>query len=415
MHSKKQVKRTKPLAPGLSPRAAKLLERRRQRLYRASGVGMKGYSRIILSIEPITSAKPGVITAEQITEVSTKAYISIRLLGKVTMTLHAPGGLICAVPVDLNFRTIQLLAHIGWKRGTPVKRDKLIEDIWGHERTGEEETDKKQGWAFDDARKALRAAILEVVKQWNDERGKILLDPKDPKLDIFCHKHQMWWLSPSSKVVDLEVVEEQYQIIMEAKKQGMLANTVPEYVKVACDALIAAYAGDFLEGLIRYHPPDLRTWANAWMREPITYYRDCYLWAVWYAAEYERQAGQHFADERPINDIESRRKQRECWARAAELYRMYAMHACNNRLDTKVYFQLADRGNGERVTWSERALRECVMLCGELGDPYLIDEVCNAYYNQMRDISDENWEPSEETLRVIQAARERAAAYQLGG
>lgn len=388
------------------------MQRRRQRFY-GFPKERKEYCGITLPRPMLPSATPITITTRQATEESTNVYITIKLLGKVTMTLHAPGGLICAVPADLNFRTIQLLAYIGWKRGTPVKCDKLIEDIWGHERTDEEETGKKQRWAFDDARKALRAAILGAVKQWNDERGKILLDPKDPKLDIFCHKHQVWWLSPSSKVVDLEVVEEQYQIIMEAKKQGMLANIVPEYVKVACDALIAAYAGDFLETLIRYHPPDLRTWANAWVREPVTYYRDCYLWAVWYAAEYERQAGQRFADERPISDIESRRKQRECWARAAELYRTYALNACNNRLDTKVYFQLADRGNGERVTWSERALRECVMLYGELGDPYLIDEVYNAYYNQMRDISDENWEPGEKTLREVLTARKNADIYRL--
>ncbi len=145
------------------------------------------------------------------------------------------------------------------------------------------------------------------------------------------------------------------------------------------------------------------------MREPITYYRDCYLLAVWYAAEYEVQAGQRIM-EHAASDMESRLRQRECWARAAELYRMYTMYACNNKYDTKVYFGLT-RGSGERVAWSERALRNCIMLCAKLGDPYLINEIYSAYYDQMRDISVENWEPNDDTLREVQVAREQAAAY----
>jgi len=412
MYRKKNERKTKRHAPGLSRHAAALLQSRRQRFYGTYGQRSKEHKSATRLTEPTPLAIPVAITAEQITEVSTGIYISITLLGKVIMMLHTAGGFVRAVPLDLNPKTIQLLAYLAWKRGTMVKRDKLMEEIWGHGRTEEEATCEKLGWAFDDARKTLREAVRKVVEKMDAEQGEILLDPP---LDIFAHRNQMWSLSPFCKVMDLDTVEEQYQIIIEAKKRGMLANTIPEYVKGACDALITAYAGDFLETLIRYHPPDLRTWANAWMREPITYYRDCYLCAIWYAAEYERQAGQCLADERLISDIESRLKQRECWARAAELYKMYAMHACNNRLDTKIYFQLTDRGDGERVIWSERALRECIMLCGELSDPYLIDEAYNAYYNQMRDISDENWEPSEETLRVIQAARERAAAYRLEG
>jgi hypothetical protein len=402
-------KKAKRLAPGLSSHAVKLLERRRQRLHEIHSRERKEHNPPVSPAEPIPPAVPVTTPTAKVADASAGVHIHITLLGRVTMTIHIPDGSVLAVPLDLNPRTIQLLAHIGWKLGTPVKRNKLIEDIWGIEGTGEEEAEKRQGWAFDDARKALRAAILEVVKGWNNERGKIWLDPKDPKLDIFCHKRQLWWLSLSSKVVDLEAVEGQYQIIMQAKKQGMLANSVPEYVKVACDALIAAYTGDFLEEPIRCHPPDLRTWANAWVREPITYYRDCYLQAVWYAAEYEVQAGQRIM-ERAASDMESRLRQRECWARAAELYRMYAMYACNNKYDAKVYFGLT-RGSGERVVWSERALRNCIMLCAKLGDLYLIHEIYNAYYDQMRNISDENWEPSDDTLRAAQAARERAAAY----
>jgi hypothetical protein len=70
------------------------------------------------------------------------------------------------------------------------------------------------------------------------------------------------------------------------------------------------------------------------------------------------------------------------------------------------------RGCGERVAWSERALRNCLMLCAKLGDPYPIDDIYNTYYDQMRKISNEHWEPSDEMLKALQTAKERAAAYQ---
>jgi hypothetical protein len=404
------MKNTKRHARRLSAHAAKLLKRRNRRLYnhfREEGEGQR-LTRRLAKPGFAQSSIPGAITATRVAEIS----ISITLLGKMTLTLHVPGGIIRAIPLNLNPRNLQLLAYLAWKRSTGVRRDLLLEEIWGHDRTGEDATYEKLSEAFNNAKKSLRSTVSKVIELVNNEQGEMLLDPK---LNILVHRNQMWWLSPCCKVIDLEVIEEKYRIIREAKKRGELINLVPEHIKDACYELITTYSGDFCETLLKCYPLDLKTWASAWVREPITYYRDCYLWAVWYAAEYERQAGQRFADERPISDIESRRKQRECWARASELYRMYAMHACNNRLDTKVHFQLADRGNGERIAWSERALRECIMLCGKLGDPYLLNEIYGAYYDQMRDISDENWEPSEETLNVVQAARDLAAAYQPEG
>jgi hypothetical protein len=403
MYRKKNEPKTNRLTPGLSRHAVTLFQRRHQRLYRTRGRGYREHSPASLPTKPPSFAPTDILSARQSAEAFSVEYISITLLGEITMKLHSPNGLIREVPLNLNPKTNQLMAYIAWQQGIAVKRDKLIMEIWGYERADEEEIDKKLGWAFEDARKALRGAILKVLR------------PKDSNLDVFRHKNQMWWLSPCCKVIDLEVIEEKYRIIREAKKRGGLINAVPEHIKDACYELIMTYSGDFCETLLKRYPLDLKMWANAWVREPITYYRDCYLQAVWYAAEYERKAGQQIMEELAFSELESRWRQREYWARAVELYRLYAMHACNNQLDTKVYFNLSHRGNGERVTWSERALRECVILCGKLGDPYLLNEIYSAYYDQMRDISDENWQPSEETLRVVQAARELAAAYQPEG
>jgi hypothetical protein len=92
---------------------------------------------------------PGAITATRVTEI----YISITLLGKMTLTLHIPGGIIRAIPLNLSPRNLQLLAYLAWKRSTGVRRDLLLEQIWGHGRTGEEATNEKLGEAFNNAKK----------------------------------------------------------------------------------------------------------------------------------------------------------------------------------------------------------------------------------------------------------------------
>jgi len=395
-----------------SKRTAKLMKRRHQFLYNNHGGLVEGDRDTTLPNDFSPSATPVAITAGKGTESSAKAYISITLLGKVTMELNAPGGVSRAVPLHLNSKTIQLLAAIAWMRGAMIQRDVLIEAIWGQEE--EEATSEKLRWLCESARKALRAATRQAVEQLNSEWGKVLLD--DPKLDLFECRNQMWRLSPYCKVIDLEAVEEQNRIIMEAKKRGELTNSVPDYVKDACESLILAYSGDFLATLLRLYPLDEKARANAWLREPITYYRDCFLRAIWYAAEYELQTGQRIIEKHLVDNIESRHTQGKCWGRAGELYEMYALHACNNRFDTKLLFkELSNRGDGERVVMSERALRRCIILYTKLGSPHLVDEVFSAYFDQMKDVSDGNWEPSEETLREVQAARKLAAAYRLEG
>jgi hypothetical protein len=174
-------------------------------------------------------------------------------------------------------------------------------------------------------------------------------------------------------------------------------------VKAACDALLAAYTGDFLETILRDFPEDFEPWVSNWARKPFTLYRDYYLAANWYAAEYERQLGQQQDEEAP---------RRIHFGSAAQLYRTYAMRACDNRFDLKVTF--GDRVRlGERVVMSERAFRRCVVLYGEVGSTHLVDEVFTAYYKLMRQISGKAWEPSNETLADLEAAKQRTGEYRL--
>jgi hypothetical protein len=393
----------------LSPHAATLLQRRRQRLY---GRSVRIGSHASLSVTPSTATvtMPVATTTPQATPPARPSpLVSITLLKEVTVTLHAPGGISRQVPLSLNAKRVQLLAYIAWMRGETLKRDRMLEQLFGHGRSDEEATPEKLGDAFDSHKKLLRTDIRQAIARLNTEVGQEVIPPD---FDLFEHKRQLWWLSSLCNVRDLEAVEAEHQIIEEARKNGLLVNRVPEAVKAACDRLMAAYSGDFLEDIIRNYPDEFEPWVSSWVRKPYTLYRDYYLEALWYAAEYEWRLGQQIGDERAgqANEASQNRKF-EHWGRAAQLYRTYAMYACNHRFDTKVTFGTGGREQGERVIMSERALRRAVVLYGAIGSTHLVDEAYSAYYRHMRHISSKMWEPGKETLADVQAAKEQTGTY----
>ncbi len=63
-------------------------------------------------------------------------------------------------------------------------------------------------------------------------------------------------------MVDLELVEREHQIIAESEKRRLLFSTIPAPVKEACDRLIAAYRGDFLEDLVAAYSVELAPWVR---------------------------------------------------------------------------------------------------------------------------------------------------------
>src|SRR2546429_9887751 len=86
------------------------------------------------------------------------------------------------------------------------------------------------------------------------------------------------------------------------------------------------------------------------------------------------------------------------------------MYACKAKFDSKVALG-ADGEYGERVGTSERALRRCVVLLGVLGRTDLVNQVWSAYCTQMKTISDQRWQPSQETQDDVQAAKAQTNAY----
>ena len=384
----------KDTGKSVSSRAAVLQQRRQERLYKG---------RTAIAAASSSQASTHSDAAAKVSVKDGVAYeITINLLNKVSMTLTTARGIHHEVPLSLNSKRVQLLAYIAWLRGQPVNRDRMLEHIFGHGRDDEDATRDKLGEAFDSHKKLIRWDLREAINHLNEEAGVELIPPD---LDIFSHKQRLYWLADVCRVVDLEAVEHYHQAIEDARKEGQLVDRVPDVVKSACDQLIGAYTGDFLDEQVTNYLDDFEPWPTSWARKPFTLFRDYYLQALWYAAEYELGMGQESADDQSET---ARREQRKHWGLAAQHYRTYAMYACKTRFDTKVTF---GPEHGERVIMSERSLRRSLVLYGAIGATHQVDQVYSAYYKQMRSISARAWEPSSETLADLRSAKQQTNAY----
>ncbi len=249
-----------------------------------------------------------------------------------------------------------------------------------------------------------------MTEQIQKSAGTQSIDPD--LVDPFVSDSGFWGLSENCRVEDLEAIEASYRVISLARKDGKLIDEIPEEIRDACEQLIAHYPGDFLESLIKKYPGEFRSWQgrSSWARKPYTHYRDYYLDALWYAAEYEWRQGQRYGDDGIGMGEATQRRQQEYFGRAAQKYQSYAMYACNSRFDAKATF--GSHGEyGERVAMSERALRRCVVLLGAIGKTDFINKVWSAYITQMKNTSDHRWQPSKETQADVQAAGEQTNAY----
>lgn len=356
-----------------------------------------------------TSAAEQGSNQEQMPE-APRPLLSIRLLKEVSLILHGPQDKDYVIPLTTHAKRVQLLAYIACRRGELIDRDKILEQVFGWNLPDEDATEDKLSERFDSHKKLLRRKIREVVaEQINKPAGTNLIDPD---IDPFVSDSHFWGLSGICRVDDLEAIETEYKVISEARKEGKLIEEVPLAVKKACERLIEAYSGDFLENVIKKHPDEFSAFQgrSSWVRKPFTQYRDYYLDALWYAAEYEGQQAQRFVDAGEDSEEEERISYQERIGRAALLYQMYAMYACNSKTDTKVTF--GTNGTvGERIGMSERALRRCVVLLGTLGKTDLVNQIWSAYTTLMKTMSGQRWVPSKETVADVEAARAQTNAY----
>ncbi len=361
------------------------------------------------AVEAGEQGTPGEQASLTVTASESAPLITITLLKAVSMTLHAPGGLSRDISFQFNNRRVQLLAYIACQRGQKVHRDRIVEEVFGHGKPDEQASPQQLTDAFDSHRKFLRTDLRRATRALNQQAGEQVL-PLD--LSLFANGHELWWLADGVKALDLDAVETEHRVIEQARRGGLLSARIPDFVKAACDRLLAAYTGDFLQDLLTQSPGDFDPWVSSWARKPFTLYRDCYLQALWYSAEYELQAGRTLASQN-VGGASEGARQHEQYSRAAQHYSRYAERAVDNRFDTKLTFGKAGREPGERVIMSERALRRCLMLYGILGSTDLVDQTYASYARHMKRISSEAWQPSPQTLSDLQEARSRTSAYRL--
>jgi hypothetical protein len=347
-----------------------------------------------VSHDETAPATDACITEQEATSVS----IEIRLLKTIQMDLCIPGrNKRYKVSIDdLNSRARHLIAYIAAHK--QAKLDEMRTHVFGSE---EAETRLVQN-AFSTAKRDIRRRINEAVEDARSTAGAQAV-PDD--LDLFVvGKNRKYSLPEYCHVTDLSFIEQQQHIIEEAEKSNELVDSVPRYVKDACDALISAYTGDFLEDLLVEDPDAIDPWVQSWAREPFTRYRDAYLQAILYAGEYERNAA-----DAATNPSEKR----EHYANAARIFVQGAMAACNSRVcdgrfDTKVTFAKTGRRAGQHVTLSEQLIRWAIASYGKIGSTTLANRAYGAYEQQMLRVSGRAWIAQPETTRLLEDTLQQA-------
>lgn len=332
-------------------------------------------------------------------------YITITLLKSITMTLHVPGKLYPIEIDDLNPKAQQLIAYIAWQQGKKVNLGEMRDQIFGNDELDASQVQE----LLNSAKREIRRRIAAATERARSDFGQDILPAN---LDIFELAKKRYWLSVHCRVTDLAVIEEQHRLIEEAENGNQLINSVPDQIYAACTRLIEAYTGDFIEDLLVDEPYAFDPATDSWAREPFTHYRDSYLQAIFYAAEYKRKQG---------DDTKAPAEQREHYAEAARLFAIGAMAACNRRVfdgrfDTKVSFSSKPgRRHGAHVLLSEQLIRRAIVLYGKIEDTILAKRVYATYEQQMYEVSNRVWSPDPETLKDLEATMQRTGAYRFTG
>ncbi len=303
-----------------------------------------------------------------------RVLLELRLLGSLTMTFLSPEGTQFPVTMQCNPRETQFLAYIASRQGAKVDLDNLREHVFGFGLSDEEASTEQLQKALSSTKKTLRRKLDAAIRQVNQAAGSPFI-PSD--FEPFCLGNEQYWLSPACRVTDLARLEELYQTIGAASGEDVLAAPVQH----ACQELLELYTGDLLEdevkAIIRLH----EEWEEHWMQRPYTQYRDWYLRALWYRAEYYRHVGERQAEGT---------RQRDAFEEAARLYLHYAQHACNSRFDRRV-----------RRSSADQALRYCLRMYARTGNTHAALLACQAFKETVDDVFPEwNWRMPDKTRRV---------------
>ena len=348
-----------------------------------------------LLAEPVEAEQPAPLSAEGVAADAAgngenSVYVIITLLGEVAVTVVNPAtGQRARVDMQSSPKRRELLAYFAWQRKKTIPRTAILHDVFKRHLQSRPAEDE----AEDEARRA-KSNFATQVKLLRNDINAVAQTIGLPRLRVVEHAKE-WWLAPYCRVSDLDTIEQHYRRLEQVVREQTLVT--PE-VAQACDHLISAYQGDFLEKHVRNHEFD--PWSQCWVRVPFTTYRDIYLTALWTRAEYEVFVGETIMGE---SEQDRLYKQCACFERAARLYEEYALYAPNTRFDTKVY----GREPGERIRLGERALQRAMAMYSRSQNTQAADAAFEGYKRVMRSIFPPGvgWEPSVETREVLAEAR----------
>lgn len=332
--------------------------------------------------------------------------VTLTLLKHVRVTIRADDGTTMEVKLRGGENAIRLLllAYIAWRKGDPVDRDKMLTYVVARGKR-RDMTTEQLGEVFDAAKRYLRQDLDRAIATLKQQGQEI-----SQEIDFFASEPGFYRLHPSCQVADLERIEAQYHPIQIARKEGILDEkrdgSLPIWVVDACQTLIDAYPGDFLQSLLERFPDEF----GSWVREPVTLYRDYYLDALLILANYESACGRN-GFENPLSSEQDEEQRRRHSARAAQLFYDYAMYALKSRWDRKLKFAYRADKDGERVLRAERAIRRCVVELGKLSQPDAIDQVYLAFKDRMATLSEGTWKPDHATEHDVLEARKTTSAY----
>lgn len=337
--------------------------------------------------------------------------VVITLLKDIRVRLLTPDGTTREVKLrpGENAIRLNLLAYIACQLGARVDRDKILTYVIGRGRR-KNMAPEKLSEVFDAAKKFLREDLKKAVSELNTEAGREVIAEK--AVDFFRSEATSYRLHRSCRVVDLEELKRQHEIIERARKEGLLDEkldgSLPEGVLEACQKLVDAYPGDFLEDFIENSPQDI----GSWSRDPFTHYRDLYLEALWIMATAESALGRKSVGAHGTAEHQEEQR-RQHVARAAQLFSDYALFALGSKWDRKLKFAALDRDgkDGERVVMASRAIRRAVVELGKLGKTETIDQVYLTFKRKMASLSEGQWKPDKETESDVAEAKKQTSAY----
>lgn len=337
---------------------------------------------------------------------STPTPVTLTLLKQIRCWIQADDGTKVEVKLRRGENAIRLLqlAYIAWRRGNAVDRDKVLTYAVARGKRRDMNADQL-GEVFDAAKRYLRQDLDRAVKDLK-KNGH----PVTGAIDFFSNEPGFYSLHPSCRVIDLDEIEEHYNTIKVARKEGLLDEkldgTIPEWVIQACQKLIDVYPGDFLQSLLEKFPEEF----GPWVKEPVTLYRDKYLDALLIMANNESALGRNVFD-KELSVEQNEEQRRHHIGRAAQLFYEYAMYSINTRWDQKVKFAYRAGKDGERVIRAARAMRRCVVELGMLGNPDMIDQVYLAFKERMSTLSEGTWKPDKDTENDVAEAKKTTNAY----